>query len=36
MINPSVHSETWYNSIPRYVMFHDIYAFHVNPKKKRM
>lgn len=33
-LTTALHSETHYNSIPRYVRFHVIYRFHVNPKKK--
>lgn len=34
ILTSSLHSETRYNAIPRYVMFHAIYKFHVNPRKR--
>lgn len=34
-ITPQGHTETWHNSIPRYVMFSLAWKFHKSPKKQR-
>jgi hypothetical protein len=33
-VNGQGRTETWINSIPRYAMFHVVYRFHKQPKKR--
>jgi hypothetical protein len=33
-MNEQGRTETWYNSVPRYLMFSLAWKFNVNPKKK--